>query len=126
MSVFTWNDSYQIGDDNVDAQHRHLFELANQMVEATDNELIRLLMSFYRHVREHFEAEEDLMKQVGFPDYKNHVQEHDQMLDRLVEISKAVQLKQWSANDIRAFIDSWVLSHILQKDSIIGEHLKTL
>ena len=126
MGVFTWNDNYRIGNEAVDSQHQRLFELANQLVEVkSDDEIKRLLMLFYQHVREHFEAEEALMKQAQYPGYQEHQREHNQMLDRLVEISEADQLKQWDSTDLKEFVNSWVLVHILGKDMSFGKYLKT-
>lgn len=126
MSEFTWNENYQIGNETVDSQHRYIFELANQIVDVTDDgEITRLLMLFYQHVREHFYAEEQLMKQTSYPGYQKHVEQHNQMLDRLVEISETVQKKQWHPSDIKEFVNGWVLVHILQEDMLLGAYLKT-
>lgn len=124
MSEFNWNDRYKIGHSGVDTQHQQLFGLANQIVEASkDEELTHLLMLLYQHTREHFSAEEKLMKQTDYPDYDRHVQQHNQMLDRLIEISKTVQKKQWDPVDIKIFMTNWVLVHILEEDMPLGEYL---
>lgn len=117
MSKFTWRDEYKTGHDTIDAQHQNLFKLANQLVDVTDqDEITRLLMLFYQHVREHFQYEEQFMKQTGYSGYQAHVESHNKMLDKLIGISKKVQLKQWVNSDIQAFVDGWVLVHILEED----------
>jgi hemerythrin len=89
MDMFTWQDHYQIGNAAVDAQHQHLFDLAKQIVEATGtDELTRLVMQFYQPIREHFQSEENLMKLHGYPCYPVHIENHNLMLNRLIEISK--------------------------------------
>lgn len=125
MSEFIWDDCYNIGDSTIDAQHRRLFELANQLVGASGNaEITRLLMLFYQHVREHFQAEEAVMKRANYPHYRKHVQSHNQMLDRLMEISEAVRQAHWNPSDIKIFVKEWVLVHILDEDIILGKYLK--
>ena len=124
MSEFTWNDRFKIGHSTVDSQHQRLFGLANQIVEASnDEDLTHSLMLLYQHTREHFAAEENLMKQTRYPDYERHVEQHNQMLDRLIEISKTVQKKQWNPTDIKIFMTNWVLVHILEDDVPLGEYL---
>ncbi|MGZ4958787.1 MAG: bacteriohemerythrin [Methylomonas sp.] len=124
MSKFIWKDHFKIGDVTVDAQHRHLFDLANQIVQATTpSELTRLFMLFYKHVREHFQAEEDLMRQHQYPDYAVHVEAHNLMLDRLIDISGTVQSGQWAKADIQAFVESWLQVHIQEVDMKFGEFL---
>lgn len=126
MSEFTWSDRYKIGNDLVDSQHQHIFKLANETVSVSDDaDITRLLMLFYQHVREHFQAEEHLMKQAGYPRYQEHVEEHNLMLDRLNEISLNVQKRQWNPDDIKMFVRRWISVHIVQEDMRVGEYLKT-
>ncbi|MCQ8127610.1 bacteriohemerythrin [Methylomonas rivi] len=125
MSKFIWRDEYKTGHDTIDAQHRNLFKLANQLVDVSDqDEITRLLMLFFQHVREHFQYEEQFMKQSGYSDYQAHVESHNKMLDKLIDISKKVQLKQWIASEIQSFVDSWVLVHILGEDLKFIDELK--
>lgn len=127
MSEFIWHDHYKIGNETVDMQHEHLFALANQIVEADDTEeLTRLFMLFYQHIREHFDAEEQLMKQQHYPGYDEHVVKHNQMLDRLVEISKTIHNRQWNTADVQIFVSRWVLVHILEVDRLLGIFLDEL
>lgn len=127
MSEFTWNDRYKTGHSTVDSQHQHIFGLANQIADAqNDAELTHLLMLLFRHTREHFKAEEDLMKQSSYPDYERHVAQHNQMLTRLTEISESVQKKQWNQNDIKTFISHWILIHILEEDMRLADYLNRL
>lgn len=125
MNTFIWKEEYKIDHGIIDAQHQQLFNLANQIVGVTDNSKItRLLMQFYQHVREHFQAEENLMKETNYPGYQQHVEAHNQMLDGLVEISKKVHAKCCHSSDIQHFVDRWLLVHILNEDMQLVKHLK--
>lgn len=125
MSEFTWLDKYNIGNEIVDRQHRYLFELANRIVEDHSSaELTEHAMLLYRHVREHFRAEELLMQQFDYPGYEEHVQAHNQMLDTLNEISEHIQNGSWNPNEIRDFMRGWVLVHIQEVDMLMGDFLQ--
>ncbi|MDT4292216.1 hemerythrin domain-containing protein [Methylomonas sp. MO1] len=127
MSEFIWLDDYKIGHATVDAQHQHLFELANKIVEAGSSEaLTHLFMLFYQHVREHFEAEEQLMKQCRYPGYVQHISAHNQMLEKLNEISETIFDRHWQPAAIKAFVTRWVLVHIREEDRLMGEYMHTL
>ncbi|MDD1621698.1 MAG: bacteriohemerythrin [Methylococcaceae bacterium] len=124
MDMFTWQDHFKIGNVAVDTQHQHLFDLANQIVEATGtDELTRLVMLFCQHIREHFQAEESLMKLHRYPCYPVHVENHNLMLNRLIEISKTIQENRWNPADIDTFVSDWVLRHIQEVDMLLGEFL---
>ncbi len=127
MNNFSWKDEYKIDHGVIDAQHQQLFNLANQIITVSDtNELTRMLMLLYQHVRVHFLAEENLMKETNYPRYQNHVEAHNQMLDRLVEISKTVPAQCWNTADIQHFVNRWVLVHILDEDMQLVQHLKSM
>lgn len=125
MNEFIWHDDYQIGHPPVDQQHHHLFELANQIVAANDTDtLTEYTMLLYRHVREHFQCEESLMKQYGYPCYDEHVVAHNDMLDKLVTISGNLRNRNANNEEILVFMREWVLVHILKMDMILGDYLR--
>lgn len=125
MNEFVWHDHYRVGNDTIDRQHRQLFDVGNRMVEAGDNEeMTYLFMLFYQHLDEHFLAEENLMKQHRYPDFSKHVDEHNRMLDSLIEVSKTIPGKQWNMDEIQVFVSRWVLVHILEFDLPFAEFIK--
>jgi len=126
MNHFNWQDEYKIDHDVIDAHHQQLFDLANSIMTVTDHaEITRMLMLFYQHIRVHFAAEERFMKESNYPDYQKHIETHNKMLDRLVDISKSVHAKRWQNSDIQAFVNHWVLEHILTEDMKVVHHLKS-
>lgn len=125
MSEFIWQDDYLLDNKQVDQQHKQLFDLANQLVKSSRKEdLIDNAMQLYKHVREHFQAEEALMKQHSYPAYAEHVQAHNQLLNNLVEISDHIHQGKWQHEEVRLFMRGWVLVHILDVDSLLGNFLR--
>jgi hemerythrin len=117
MGKFIWRDTYDVGIEAIDSQHKQLFSLANRVAEATDEkEITHLLMLFYKHIRKHFTAEEEFMRQIEYSEYPNHVQCHNEMLDSLIELSDKVQSRICRPLDIENFVDHWVMEHILTED----------
>ncbi len=101
-----WKKEYELGHAGIDAQHRELFELTNQMAAArTADELKPLLMVLYKHTREHFQLEEGLMRDAGFPGLAEHAEYHNKLLLRLTDLS----LKDHAAID-KLMVD-WALRH---------------
>ena len=71
MPRFMWADIYNIGDVELDGQHRQLFALANEVLDASAKKsLVQAVMRLYRHTRDHFEYEQNLIKefQARLPD----------------------------------------------------------
>jgi len=124
MSEFVWKSDYEIGHAMVDKQHQYLFDLANSIVEAkSKGEITKNVMLLYKYVREHFRDEERLMKDIEYPDYQTHKQIHNQLLDKLNEISEKVAQGSLVDDEIKHFMQEWLLKHILIKDGALGKYL---
>jgi hemerythrin-like metal-binding protein len=123
---FEWKDSYRIGDEHIDQQHQHLFELANAMLSASEQDALRLCaMQLYQHVRTHFANEEAVMKKLGFPLYKSHVKSHNAILERLSAISQDIGKNQVDLALVHDFLTYWGMHHIPKEDAELAHFLKT-
>jgi len=124
MSMFIWKDCYKIGHSMVDEQHQYLFDLANKVVEAkTKSDLTKCIMLLYKYIREHFRDEELLMRDVEYPHYQEHKQIHNMLLDKMNEISEKVGQDALAKDEIKEFMEDWLLDHILLKDGALGDFL---
>lgn len=77
----------------------------------------------YQHAKEHFNAEEELMEQLGFRNYKRHVREHNAMLEKLAEIDHKIINDEWKQSDVPEFMDKWG-RHIINSDMEFNVYLK--
>ena len=119
-----WKDSYLIGDAQIDAQHRHFFELADAFVAAEGRAaLTTCAMAIYKHTREHFGHEEALMRQVNFPGRQQHVEWHNRMIGRLNALSLAIQADRVNKQDLMDLTEDWALNHIPVHDAQLSAYL---
>ncbi len=119
-----WKDSYRIGDAQIDAQHRHFFDLANDFLAARDQgELTACAMAIYRHTREHFGHEEALMGKLHFPGRQSHVAWHDHMIERLNVLSLAIRAGTLNKQDLIDLTEDWALHHIPVHDAELSRYL---
>ncbi len=122
--IFVWDDKYNIGIDEIDAQHRNLFQLANRLQDdLPQGRLQEELMSLYRHTREHFKAEEALMRDSGYPSYLEHRGQHDALLDKLNELAAEVVKDPAKLPTFRDFVGDWIKQHMLSHDQGIAAYL---
>lgn len=116
-----WKEAYNIGQDDIDAQHQHLFKLVKALMAADDVPTLRkLLMALYKHTREHFEAEEALMRKHKFPGTVPHTHNHNMLLAQLNVISQEVGQGKVDKSAIEKLMSEWALSHILRDDMLIA------
>ena len=115
--TMVWSDSYETGNAEVDGQHRHLFELVNLIISVqTTDELKPLLMRLYKHTREHFQQEEELMRSKGCPGLAGHIDGHNRLLRRLNAVSAEVGQGVFNKAELVTLVSEWVVNHILHDD----------
>jgi len=119
-----WNDSYDIGDVQINHQHRRLFVLANHVLRATEKaELLDCVVRLFQYIEEHFAYEEALMRQVHFPMLDAHVQSHQILIARL----EALSGQDLDAPAFKAVLENlvrdWALGHIPHEDAQLAEYL---
>ena len=108
--------SYSVGDSKLDQQHQRLFDVGNEIQDASIREVRKYIMELYKRTREHFSYEEDHMKEIGFPDVKQHKEMHNRLITRLNEIAERDFESDESFNQFKAFLYDWLIDHILNQD----------
>ncbi len=128
--LIEWKYEWNSGNDEIDRQHRKLLELGNSLInlsfsgaepEKTGNQLETLI----KHIISHFEYEEKVLINAGYPDYPEHIRIHNGL------VSKAMNLrKNHRDGDIKssAFIsyilDDVIVGHMLEKDMLFFPYIK--
>ena len=119
-----WKDSYKIGDAEVDRHHQYLFELTNEFMAVDGLTNLRgLLMLLYKHTREHFEAEEAVMRKLKVPSLQAHIEWHNAMITRLNAISLSIQSDTLREQDLVNLMTEWAQTHILVQDAELAQFL---
>jgi len=113
---FIWQEDYSVGNDELDNQHKYLFELGNQIQAAGITEAKTYVMALYKYIREHFQLEEDHMKSMSYPDLESHRNLHNNLLSDLNVITDDFFEKSDSFEKFKAFFYNWLIDHILQHD----------
>lgn len=128
-----WHESYSVGYDPIDSQHKRLFSISNDLVDAVarpggsdEKELRKLIGDLLNYTRTHFAEEERLMQQGGFPDFQSHKQLHDAFDDRIREIEEQVRNGETreAASILPALVGDWLLDHIAAEDQKYSAYVK--
>ena len=116
MNQFEWLESYSLGENALDEQHKSLFELSNSLLKTTNHaQLVQNVMQLYKHMREHFRAEEDFMMGLNYPGYDKHVAAHNALLTKVVSASDSIHKNEWPKEEISELMSQWV-RHITVDD----------
>jgi hemerythrin-like metal-binding protein len=107
-----------VGRKDIDKQHKHIFNIANSLPESCDEALIKKnIMKLYKYTREHFKAEEQMMKEIGYPGIEEHRDLHEDLISQLNDISNQKFENDQSVVVFKQFVYDWVVNHILNHDN---------
>ncbi|WED23011.1 bacteriohemerythrin [Vibrio sp. JC009] len=124
-NLIPWSDDYAIGVDEVDQQHKYLFDLINEVLQSNEDEKLKSsLLKLYRYTREHFRAEEALMERAGYPQYEQHKEMHNLLILKLNDSSTETMNNPSRRDALDEFLTSWLVKHILEKDMDIGRFMQ--
>jgi hemerythrin len=114
---FEWDESYSVEDKELDGQHRNLFAFANSLPESMDKVAIqRAILTMVKHARIHFETEERMMAEIGYPGLPAHREMHNQLITSLNEVCEQPLNSEDSAYRFKKLLYDWITDHILHQD----------
>lgn len=120
-----WDDAYLMGIEDIDLQHQGLFVIANMLETVkSEGQLKNILLQLYRHTREHFTAEERLMRESAYPDLLSHAKLHDELLESLMDTTELSFVNSHSILNLKQFVSKWLTDHIVSQDLAFATYLK--
>jgi hemerythrin len=130
--MLPWKPSFTIGVTELDVQHKMLFKRAARFEGAVHarEPIFRLeeLFTFLAdYVGAQFAAEEQLMRDVGYPELAEHAQEHSEFKRRLQSLVPQLESEEDSTAllpELRGLLHFWLTDHVTSRDQRIGDFLK--
>lgn len=121
-----WSDNYRIGAPAIDEQHQEIFLRAADVIAATTRDGQTLAaMRLQRYALTHFSHEEDLMHRLDYPGIAEHLRQHQELTDRLNDISRQIANDNMVKAELEEFIAHWLLKHIGTVDTQLAAYLKS-
>lgn len=131
-SLLAWRDSWFLGIEHLDRDHRELVRLLNRLIEVGQrpplyrhqppqdggDDARARLQSLIDHLRRHFATEEAFLQSIDYPEISEHKSEHALLLAELVDLhrdlraSGAERIDEESLEQVR----DWFLHHVVAED----------
>ncbi len=122
---FIWNDDYATGIVELDEQHKKILELGNKLSEEDGkNCLKKSIMDLYKYTRIHFEYEENLMRNAGYPDWEIHRKIHEELIDKLNTVGEKAAGESLSLDEFKRFVYIWIIDHVMYQDKKFTDFYK--
>lgn len=127
--LFTWDESFRVGVEEVDRQHQRLVDLVNELHREMSKRrglavLERVLNSLVDYTEKHFAYEERLMRESAYPGFSQHKAGHDELTRRVREMqSRFLSGDNTLLAELLNFLSEWLIQHIKGSDRAFGPHL---
>lgn len=130
MKRIEWDGSLATGHDLVDDQHKVLLSIFNEYVDSVrsgrDPQTVEAtLVRLSDYASTHFAEEEQLMRDVGYPDelIRAHTAEHRRLSERTRELILAYRVGEESSGMLTTLLREWLADHIGGADRELVRHI---
>ncbi|TYK67010.1 bacteriohemerythrin [Colwellia echini] len=113
-----WLPEYSVGNDELDEQHKVLFTMVNDFLHEDNKKgAVALYQNLSLYIDMHFDAEENLLRQINYPDTQDHIEKHGELRKKfnLLE-EKLANYDVDVHHKVAMFLYNWLAQHILKAD----------
>ena len=128
--MIKWKEEYYMGVESLDEQHKELFEIANRIYSLLKNELIldkynsiiEIIDELKSYTSNHFQAEEEYMKSIGYKRFLSQKAAHNEFLEKMnsIDVEKIDNGHNEYLIGILDFVCDWLGQHIIKEDKLIA------
>lgn len=128
MTLLIWRGDLNTGIDVIDAQHKRIVEMINQLHTAQMSrsraQVGEVLDELVDYTLSHFAFEEELLEQAGYPFSSAHKRVHKIFTRRVDEYRVRFRAGEDVADELKSLLSRWLLNHISNDDQAYVETVK--
>jgi hemerythrin-like metal-binding protein len=127
--LFPWSEKLSLGIDKIDAQHKELVSLVNQLhramkMQAGAQEAEAVLAKLADYTVYHFGFEEKLFDRYGYPQADPHKKAHRDLVASVTAFQQDLHAgKAGLSMELMDFLTNWLREHIMKIDRAYVTHL---
>ncbi len=131
MAFIEWNESFQLGVQQIDEHHQQLVRIINRLYDnhtmgAPRENVEEILNELVDYATYHFVTEEFWMEQHAYPGSDEHVTAHDEFSQQIAAMREKHQDGQSDLSlEVFTFLKNWLADHILRADAEYGSYLRS-
>jgi hemerythrin len=130
MEFTRWTERYSVGDPLMDAYHHIFFktleDFARELAELAPAAVEERIAFLLNYAGMHFDSEEQLMREVAYPELEAHQELHRTFKERLKVLQDRYLAlpSSGTAQELLALSEAWLREHILGEDMKYKPFLK--
>ena len=128
--MYEFKEEFITGVESVDAEHRRLFEIADEAYVLSKEEFLvdkydqvrQILGELKSYALEHFEHEEAYMDSINYKYKFIQKVQHDQFREKINDwdLDHLDENSDELLEEILSYLTNWLINHILEHDKQIG------
>ncbi len=129
MSLIEWKPEFSVGNAAVDHEHGEMIKMINDLhatmrQDGTQDRVLDALSEIYVQISAHFALEEKIMRDAKYADYEPHKQDHELLLDQLLDIMDGVEADgSYDEKRLSASLEHWFTAHFRTHDAKLHQKL---
>jgi len=128
MFEIKWKPEYLIGEESIDNEHQHLFEITKEAfkkapAELKEAKIKEIINDLREYISTHFEHEEEFMSSNHYPELPKQQKMHSKMIEYLNEFIKnsASMSIEEMESELVDFMEQRFVIHIVVEDTKIHD-----
>ena len=131
--AYKWSNDLQIGNVQIDSEHKELISAINNLLEACNKgkgraEIEKTVNFLSSYTKTHFRNEEILQRKYNYPDYINHKKYHQTFIDAVESIKEKLMANGPSiaiVGEVNSKVGNWIINHIKREDVKVAAHIRS-
>ena len=125
-----WEDSYSVGVNEIDKQHRVIIEVINELIteisaKPSEENIVGIIHKLLNYKDYHFKTEEKYFDMYNFEGADEHKKEHIKFGEKIAEMEKEYKEDVIKlAFELVDFLEDWLINHLINKDQEYVECFK--
>lgn len=129
--MYEFKEEFLTGIEQIDNEHRRLFEIANELYELKCEEFIpdkydnirEILVQLKDYTLTHFEHEEEYMQSIGYKRMFTQKSQHDALREIIDgwDLDSIDENQDEAIEEMLQVVTDWLVNHILNQDKLIGK-----
>jgi hemerythrin len=130
MEFTQWTAQYSVGDPLMDAYHHIFFktihDLARELATLSPEGVIERIAFLTNYASMHFDSEEQLLREVSFPELAAHQELHRAFQEQLAALNDRYLANPsiTAAEELLELSQAWLREHILGEDMKYKDYVK--
>ena len=126
MALFEWSNDLSVNVAELDAQHRQLIGMINNLNEAMKQRkgkeaLEKTLADLFVYAQKHFATEEGYFTRFAYPQAMAHKAKHSAFVEKVYDFKEEYEAGKLSLTlDVMNFLKDWLKGHIQGEDKKYG------